>query len=110
MTNKTIPLSIRLNKEDKEYISKYLTRESIEGIIGQIKGGEIGISSKGVVFLGVDTDSESVNTFNIGVNTNDCEGCPYITDLDMSKFDEVCDFKGLDRQKALDKCVQMLWR
>ena len=40
----------------------------------------------------------------------DCEGCPYIDDLDMSKFNEVCEFKGLERQKAMDRCVSMLWR
>lgn len=43
-------------------------------------------------------------------SVNDCEGCPYINDLDMSKFDEVCEFRGIERQQALDKCVQMLWR
>lgn len=110
MTKKTEVLSIRLNKEDKDYIGKYLNRESIEGMIGQIKRKEIEVRSKGVVFPGVDTNSPSVNTSEVSVNTNDCEGCPYITELDMSKFDEVCDFKGLDKQKALDRCVQMLWR
>lgn len=55
----------------------------------------------------------------VGVNPNEpvkdttdyCEGCPYIENaLDMSKFDEVCEFKGLDRQQALNRCAQMLWR
>ena len=41
---------------------------------------------------------------------SDCDGCPYVDDLDMGKFNEVCEFKNLDRQKALDRCVSMLWR
>ena len=102
MTENTKTLSIRLSVQDKEYISKYLNRESVESIVRQIKRGEIELTRKGVVIKGVNTASESVNT--------DCENCPYINDLDMSKFDEVCDFKGIDRQKALDRCVQMLWR
>lgn len=47
---------------------------------------------------------------DIANGVSDCEGCPYIDDLDLSKFNEVCEFKGIDRQKAIDKCVQMLWR
>ena len=101
-------LSIRLNSEDKDYISKYLNRESAEAIIRQIKKGEIEITRKGVVNKGVYTESQSVNT---SVNTPDCENCEYAFNaLDMTGFDEVCEFKGIDRQKALDKCVQMLWR
>ena len=102
MTEMTKVLSIRLESDDKEYVSRHLNRENVEGIIKQLKRGEIAISRKGVEFLGAITKSESVYT--------DCENCPYINDLDMSKFDEVCDFKGIDRQKALDRCVQMLWR
>lgn len=104
MTERTKTLSIRLNTEDKEKLSKYITRESLESILRQIKRGEIKVTSRGVEILantGVDTISESVNT---------CEGCPYMDDIDLSKFNEVCEFKGIDRQKAMDKCVQMLWR
>ena len=110
MTEITKVLSIRLNSEDKEYISKYLNRESAEALLRQIKKGEIELTSKGAVFKGVNTKSESVNTNSKSVNTVDCENCEFAFNaLDMSGFDEVCDFKGIDRQKALDKCVQMLW-
>lgn len=96
MTEKTATLSIRLKKEDKEKIAKRLTRRGIESIIAQIERGEIEITDEGV----------SVNTIG-----DYCKGCEYMENaLDMSKFNEVCEFKGLDRQKALDKCVQMLWR
>ena len=102
MTELTKVLSIRLSAEDKEEISKYLNRESAEALLRQIKRGEIVITRKGIEFKGVNTISESVNT-------NDCDNCPYMNDLDMSKFDEVCEYKGIDRQKALDRCAQMLW-
>lgn len=105
MTEKTVILGIRLNKGDKEKLSKYITRESLESILRQIERGEIEIRSKGVVIPSVNTISESVNTEDY------CKGCEYMENaLDMSKFNEVCEFKGLDRQKALDRCAQMLWR
>lgn len=107
MTERTKTLSIRLNTEDKDAISKYLNRGSVEAILRQIKRGEISITSKGVVIERVNTISESVNT---SVDTADCENCPYANDLDMTEFDDVCKLRGIDRQKALDKCVQMLWR
>lgn len=112
MTEKTVILGIRLNKGDKEKLSKYITRESLESILRQIERGEIEIRSKGVVIPSVNTNSESVNTSTKSVNTEDyCKGCEYMENaLDMSKFNEVCEFKGLDRQKALDRCAQMLWR
>lgn len=127
MTDQTKVLSIRLETRDKEELGKYLNRESAEGMLRQIKRREIALTRKGVEFKGVDTKSksvdtavervskrnaaiDSVNTTSESVNTNDCENCPYINDLNMEKFDEVCEYKGLDRQKALDKCAQMLWR
>lgn len=127
MTDQTKVMSIRLETRDKEELSKYLNRESAEGILRQIKRGEIALSRKGVEFKGVDTKSksvdtavervskrnaaiDSVNTTSESVNTNNCDECPYMSDLNMDGFDEVCEYKGLDRQKALDKCVQMLWR
>ena len=77
----------------------------------QIKRGEIDLTLKGAVFKHVNTDSKSVNTHEKSVNTPDCENCEFAFNaLDMTGFDEVCEFKGIDRQKALDKCVQMLWR
>jgi len=116
-------LGIRLKAEDKERLSRYLTRESAESLLRQIDSGEVELTPEGVVIKGVNSTSEGVNStierisgneetespVIEGVNT-DCENCPYMNDLDMSKFDEVCDFKGIDRQKAIDKCAQMLWR
>lgn len=119
MTESTKVLSIRLNNKDKEELSKYITRDSLEHILRQIKRGEVVITSKGVEIKRVNTTSEGVNTAKIGksieeipknTGVNTCEECPYVSDLNMSGFDEVCEYKGLDRQKALDKCVQMLWR
>ena len=101
MTENTKTLSIRLEIKDKEELGKYLNRESAEALLRQIRRGEIALTRKGIEFSGVDTVSESVNT---------CEDCPYMNDLNMSGFDEVCEYKGIDRQKALDKCVTMLWR
>ena len=101
MTENTKTLSIRLENKDKEELGKYLNRESAEAILKQIRRKEIVLTKKGVEFIGVDTISESVNT---------CEDCPYMNDLNMRGFEEVCDYKGIDRQKALDKCVQMRWR
>ena len=103
MTEQTKVLGIRLNAEDKDEIGKYINRESVESMFRQLKRGEIAITRKGVEFMRVNTISESVNTQN-------CDECPYMDDLNMSGFNEVCEYKGLDRQKALDKCVQMLWR
>ena len=104
MTERTKVLAIRLENEDKDYIAKLLSRECVEGMIRQIKRGEISLTPKGVAIERVYTISENVNTL-------DCENCEYAFNaLDMSGFDEVCEFKGIDRQKALDKCVQMLWR
>lgn len=101
MTQKTATLGIRLEINEKEQLAEYITRKSLMSILEQINKGEIRITDKGVDFIGVNTISESVNT---------CEDCPYMDDLDLAKFNEVCDFKNLDRQKALDRCVQMLWR
>lgn len=103
MTELTKTLSIRLETKDKEKLQKYLTRECAENLLRQIERGEIELTPKGAVIKGVNTFSESVNT-------PDCENCPYMNDLNMEAFDEVCEYKGIDRQKALDRCVQMLWR
>lgn len=104
MTENSKVLGIRLSNEDKTFMAKYLTRECVEGMMRQIKRGDIELTRKGVVIERVNTNSESVNT-------PDCENCEFAFNaLDMTGFDEVCEFKGIDRQKALDKCVQMLWR
>ena len=128
MTENSKTLSIRLSNEDQAYLSKYLNRRSAESIVRQIKRGEIELTPKGVVIKGVNTASQgvnttiagvsdknsaidSVNTISESVNTPDCENCEFCFNaLDMSGFDDVCEAKGIDRQKALDKCVQMLWR
>jgi len=108
MTENTKTLGIRLEIKDKEKLQKHLNRESAEALLRQIERGEIELTKKGVVFTSVNTIPKSVNTEEESVNT--CEDCPYMNDLNMSGFDEVCEYKGIDRQKALDKCVQMLWR
>jgi len=108
MTEATKTLSIRLELKDLEELKKHLNRESAEALLRQIRRGEIELTRKGAVFKRVNTIPESVNTLEKSVNT--CEDCPYMNDLNMSGFDEVCEYKGIDRQKALDKCVQMLWR
>lgn len=112
MTEKTETFGIRLNREDKKKIAGYITRKSIESMLGQIERGEIEITDEGVTILAVDsvnTEPESVNTAEEEIDY--CKGCEYFENaLDMSKFNEVCEFKGLDRQKALDRSAQMLWR
>ena len=110
MTDKTASFSVRVPLAVKEIMSRELTRQCFEGLAGQIERGEIELSSEGVVIPSVNTNIESVNTSPVGVNTSDCDNCPYMDELDLSKFNEVCEFKGIDRQKAIDKCVQMLWR
>ena len=73
MTNKTKTLSIRLNPGDKEELSKYITRESLESILAQIRDGEIEITAEGVVFKRVNTISESVNT-DVNTEYDDPDG------------------------------------
>lgn len=103
MTEATKVLGIRLENKDKEELQKYLNRESAEALLRQIKRGEITLTRKGVVIERVNMDFE-------GVNNLKCETCPLVNNLNMEAFDEVCEFKGLDRQEALNKCVMMLWR
>jgi multimeric flavodoxin WrbA len=56
---------------------------------------------------GLEASHDSVEDTHV----NYCDGCEYMENaLDMSKFNEVCEYKGLDRQRALDRCAQMLWR
>lgn len=45
----------------------------------------------------------------IVIPENTCDGCPYLG-VNLDKLYEVCEIKNLDPQKALDRCVQMLWR
>lgn len=57
MTERTTVLGIRLEREDKEELQKYLTRECAESMLRQIRRGEISLTPKGVVF----TDKNSKN-------------------------------------------------
>ena len=107
MTEATKIWSIRLESKGREEAKKYLSRESIESILRQIRRGEIAVSRKGVEIKRVYTEPENVYTPEESVYT-DCDNCPYINDLDMSKFEEVCDYKGIDRQKAREEAKKEL--
>lgn len=101
MTDKTGIYSARVPKEVIEILGGVDKRKVLETLAEWVVEGDIAIKD-GQLVINASVDTEPIN---------DCDGCPYMKNtLDMSKFDEVCEFKGLDRQKALDKCVQMLWR
>lgn len=91
MTDKTVTFSVRVPKEIKDDLT-FLNRKTLENISRQIKSGEIRVSDNGVEVLGTS-----------------CDGCPYLG-VNLDKLYEVCEMKNLDPQKALDRCVQMLWR
>lgn len=83
--------------EFKVPVSKVLT-----SVYHKIKAGEIDLTDDGV-------EVKCLSQEPMGIP--DCTGCEYLENsLDMSKFNEVCEYKGLDRQKAIDRCAQMLWR
>ena len=124
MTDKTKPLSIRLNADDREKLAKIITRRSLESILRQIDSGEVEITENGIN-IGVNTISKSVNTTierisenkdleNTEINgVNTCEGCPYIEaaeELNTSGYLEACHTQGVDAQKTLDKYTQSIWR
>ncbi len=124
MTDKTKPLSIRLNADDREKLAKIITRRSLESILRQIDSGEVEITENGIN-IGVNTISKSVNTTierisenkdleNTEINgVNTCEGCPYIEaaeELNTSSYLEACHTQGVDAQKTLDKYTQSIWR
>lgn len=97
MTDKTVVYTARVPKEVMEIMGDIDKRKVLEGVAKLISEGMLHLEGGNIVTV------PSVYT--------DCEGCPYIENaLDMSKFDEVCEYKGLDRQRALDRCAQMLWR
>lgn len=113
MTEKTVIYSARVPKEVTEVLGDIEKRKVLEGVARLISEGYVSIKDGEIAANSVDTFPASVDTnISESVNTEDyCKGCEYMENaLDMSKFNEVCEFKGLDRQKALDKCVQMLWR
>ena len=107
MTDKTGIYSARVPKEVIDVLGGVGKRKVLETLAEWVVKGDIAKKDgQLVISRSVDTQRESVDTEPI----NYCEGCPYIENaLDTSKFDEVCEFKGLDRQKAIDKCAQMLW-
>ena len=94
-------VSARIPKDVDFSVSVSQILKDVHGLLAQgvlkVEDGEI---------VSVDTNiTESVDTFDY------CKGCEYMENsLDMSKFNEVCEFKDLDKQKALDRCAQMLWR
>lgn len=86
MTEKTTVLGIRLNNEDKEYLSKYLNRESAEAILRQIKRGEITLTSKGVVIERVNKISETVNTFESDADVEWVREMAHSLNIDVRTF------------------------
>jgi hypothetical protein len=93
MTDKTGIYSARVPKEVIEGLKGLDRRQAIEGLARLLSNGSV-----------------VVRNGRLEVEAN-CNGCPYVeNDLNMDKFDEVCGIKGIDRQKALDMCVQMMWR
>ena len=86
MTEKTTILGIRLNVEDKKELSKYITRESLEHILGQIKRGEISITSKGVVIERVNKISESVNNLEYDPDGEWVREMAHVLNMDVRSF------------------------
>ena len=109
MTDKTVVYTARVPKKVMEIIGDIEKRKVLEGVARLISEGFVGVKDGEIV---ANTSEPSVDTFPVSVDTEDyCKGCEYMENaLDMSKFNEVCEYKGLDRQKALDRCAQMLWR
>lgn len=100
-------VSARIPKDIDFSVSVSQILKDVHGLLAQgvlkVEDGKISVDTFPV---SVDTNiTESVDTFDY------CKGCEYMENaLDMSKFNEVCEFKDLDKQKALDRCAQMLWR
>lgn len=86
MTEKTTILGIRLNVEDKKELSKYITRESLEHILGQIKRGEISITPKGVAIERVNKISESVNGFEYDPDGEWVREMAHVLNMDVRAF------------------------
>ena len=86
MTEKTTVLGIRLENRDKEELSKYITRESLEHILQQIKRGETSITSKGVAIERVNKISENVNTFNTDEDGEWVREMAHILNMDVRTF------------------------
>lgn len=86
MTEKTTVLGIRLNTEDKDYLSKYLNRESAESLIRQIKRGEIALTPKGVAIERVNKISESVNNLEDDPDGEWVREMAHILNMDIRSF------------------------
>lgn len=86
MTEKTTVLGVRLNVEDKRELSKYITRESLEHILRQIKRGEISITPKGVVIERVNKISEPVNTFYTDEDGEWVREMAHVLNMDVRTF------------------------
>ena len=112
MTEKTAVMTVRVPREVIDTLEGIDRRKMLETLVKWLNEGKLVREEDQIVIRGsVYTEDKSVYTQDESVYTNDCDGCPYIENaLDMSKFNEVCEYKGLDRQKAIDRCVQMLWR
>lgn len=98
MTKKTEILGIRLNTEDKKKIAAYITRKSLESILGQIERGEIEITEKGVTIPTI----ERVNTISENVNTyeyDDPDG-EWVREIAHNLNMSVKDFKRRIEQSA----------
>ena len=112
MTEKTAVMTVRVPREVIDTLEGIDRRKMLEKLVKWLNEVKLVREEDQIVIRGsVYTEDKSVYTQDESVYTNDCDGCPYIENaLDMSKFNEVCEYKGLDRQKAIDRCVQMLWR
>ena len=86
MTENSKVLGIRLSNEDKEYLSKYLNRESAEALLWQIKHGEIDLTLKGVVFKRVNTEPKSVNTAESDPDGEWVREMAHILNMDVKTF------------------------
>lgn len=93
MTDKTVTFGVRVPIETKKKLTGVFTRKALENITRQIDSGEITVSDDG-----------------IDVPEISCDTCPYMNDLNLDGLYEVSKFKNIDPQKALDRCVQVLWR
>ena len=88
MTDKTKTLGIRINSEDKDKLSKYITRKSLESILRQIDSGEIEITENGVKILqksSVNTNGQSVNTTVERVSENQKPQTPINASVNTSQ-------------------------
>jgi len=87
LTEKTLVMGARVPLKTKLALSDLDLRKFLENVAAQRELGVIEIEDNEIVVP---------ETFE--------------PDINMDRFYEVCHEKNIDPQKALDKCVQMLWR